>query len=395
MSVLLRGKPMFLNKKKLAAIIVGSLATGSVLTVGGLGWLFGVQTPAQVAEWARFIGVKKFIELRYVEPVDDTDLMDGAIEGMVGSLGDPHSLYLSANKFKTLQDHTAASFGGIGVTMGFKNDQVTIISVLEGTPGEGAGLQVGDQIVAVDGTPVTDYQPDEVALHIRGDVDTQVTLTIHRAGQDDFDVQLTRAVIHVPTAKGKMLPDTDHIGYIRIASFGENTAQEFNQAFDELADAGMRGLIIDLRENGGGLIKTCVDIAQRVVPEGPIVSVVQRDGSREEHNSALQESKYPIVVLIDGNSASASEILAGALQDTGAATLVGTKSYGKGSVQMVLPLFHSDGLKLTIAKYYTPSGRCIDGVGIDPDVEVDLPDDTTEDIQLQKAIAVMQEKLAQ
>ena len=157
----------------------------------------------------------------------------------------------------------------------------------------------------------------------------------------------------------------------------------------------MKGLIIDLRENGGGLIKTCVDIAQRVVPEGPIVSVVQRDGSREEHNSALQESKYPIVVLIDGNSASASEILAGALQDTGAATLVGTKSYGKGSVQMVLPLFHSDGLKLTIAKYYTPSGRCIDGVGIDPDVEVDLPDDTTEDIQLQKAIAVMQEKLAQ
>lgn len=395
MSVLLRGKPMFLNKKKLAAIIVGSLATGSVLTVGGLGWLFGVQTPAQVAEWARFIGVKKFIELRYVEPVDDTDLMDGAIEGMVGSLGDPHSLYLSANKFKTLQDHTAASFGGIGVTMGFKNDQVTIISVLEGTPGEGAGLQVGDQIVAVDGTPVTDYQPDEVALHIRGDVDTQVTLTIHRAGQDDFDVQLTRAIIRVPTAKGKMLPDTDHIGYIRIASFGEHTAEEFNAAFDALADEGMRGLVIDLRENGGGLITTCVDIAQRVVPAGPIVSVVDRDGSREEHDSDLQESKYPLVVLIDGNSASASEILAGALQDTGAATLVGTKSYGKGSVQMVLPLFHDDGLKLTIAKYYTPAGRCIDGIGIEPDVEVDLPEGTTEDTQLQKAIAVMQEKLVQ
>ena len=395
MSVLLRGKPMFLNKKKLAAIIVGSLATGSVLTVGGLGWLFGVQTPAQVAEWARFIGVKKFIELRYVEPVDDTDLMDGAIEGMVGSLGDPHSLYLSANKFKTLQDHTAASFGGIGVTMGFKNDQVTIISVLEGTPGEGAGLQVGDQIVAVDGTPVTDYQPDEVALHIRGDVDTQVTLTIHRAGQDDFDVQLTRAIIRVPTAKGKMLPDTDHIGYIRIASFGEHTAEEFNAAFDALADEGMRGLVIDLRENGGGLITTCVDIAQRVVPAGPIVSVVDRDGSREEHDSDLQESKYPLVVLIDGNSASASEILAGALQDTGAATLVGTKSYGKGSVQMVLPLFHDDGLKLTIAKYYTPAGRCIDGIGIEPDVEVDLPEGTTEDTQLQKAIAVMQEKMVQ
>ncbi len=385
---------MFLNKKKLAAIIVGSLAAGSVLTLGGLGWLLDLHSVRDVSDWARFVGVKKFIEARYVEPVDSATLLEGAVGGMVKSLGDPHSLYMPAKQYKALQDHTMASFGGIGVTMGFKDDKVTVISVLEGTPGEGAGIKAGVEILAVDGTPVSEYQPDEVALHIRGDVGTQVTLTLHREGQDDFEVEITRDLIHVPTAKGKMLPDTDHIGYIRIASFSENTADEFNQALDELESDNMKGLIIDLRENGGGLITSVVAIAQRVVPAGPIVSVKQRDGSTEEHDSELAENKYPIVVLIDGNSASASEILAGALQDTGAGTLVGTKSYGKGSVQVVLPLLHHDGLKLTIARYYTPSGRCIDGTGIEPDVEADLQQGATGDTQLQKAIEVMKEKLA-
>ena len=155
----------------------------------------------------------------------------------------------------------------------------------------------------------------------------------------------------------------------------------------------MRGLIIDLRANPGGLITSCVEIANMVVPLGPIVSVVQRDGTREEHDSKLAKSKYPIVVLIDGNSASASEILAGALQDTKAATLVGTQSYGKGSVQVVIPMNEGDALKLTIAKYYTPSGRSIDGTGIEPDVKVDLDPKGTTDNQLAKAIEVMQEKL--
>ena len=266
--------------------------------------------------------------------------------------------------------------------------------MLEGTPGEAAGLQAGDEILAVDGTPVSEFQPEEVALHIRGEIGTDVTLKIHRKGTEDKDITIARARIHLETAKGKMIEGTQ-MGYIRISSFSDNTAKEFGEALDDLKAQGMQGLIIDLRQNAGGLITSCVDIAGRVVPRGPIVSVVERDGSKKEYDSALETPFGPIVVLIDGGSASASEILAGALQDTGAATLVGMKSYGKGSVQMVIPLLHDDGLKLTIAKYLTPCGRSIDGTGIDPDVEVDLPEGTTSDVQLEKAKEILQEKIEQ
>lgn len=378
------------KKKIIIGIIVTALAS-SVLTIAGLCFAFGIHA-GEVEDIVRFLGVKRFIEARYVTDVDETKLMDGAISGMVQSLGDPHSIYMNADTFEQLKEHTEGEFGGIGVTMGFKDNKVTIISVLDDTPGQKVGLQAGDEITAVDGTPVTEMQPEEVAMHIRGEVGTEVTLSISRDGQTQ-DYKITRATIKLDTAKGVMLGDG--MGYIRIASFSENTGKEFKAAYESLEQQGMKGLIIDLRENPGGLVTSCVDIANMVVPKGPIVSVVERNGSKEVHESNLEESKYPIVVLIDGNSASASEILAGALQDTGAATLVGTKSYGKGSVQVVVPMLHNDGLKLTIAKYYTPNGRCIDGTGIEPDVEVEMPENATTDVQLDKAKEVLQQKLQQ
>lgn len=378
------------KKKIIIGIIVTALAS-SVLTIAGLCFAFGIHA-GEVEDIVRFLGVKRFIEARYVTDVDETKLMDGAISGMVQSLGDPHSIYMNADTFEQLKEHTEGEFGGIGVTMGFKDNKVTIISVLDDTPGQKVGLQAGDEITAVDGTPVTEMQTEEVAMHIRGEVGTEVTLSISRDGQTQ-DYKITRATIKLDTAKGVMLGDG--MGYIRIASFSENTGKEFKAAYESLEQQGMKGLIIDLRENPGGLVTSCVDIANMVVPKGPIVSVVERDGSKEVHESNLEESKYPIVVLIDGNSASASEILAGALQDTGAATLVGTKSYGKGSVQVVVPMLHNDGLKLTIAKYYTPNGRCIDGTGIEPDVEVEMPENATTDVQLDKAKEVLQQKLQQ
>ena len=378
------------KKKIIIGIIVTALAS-SVLTIAGLCFAFGIHA-GEVEDIVRFLGVKRFIEARYVTDVDETKLMDGAISGMVQSLGDPHSIYMNADTFEQLKEHTEGEFGGIGVTMGFKDNKVTIISVLDDTPGQKVGLQAGDEITAVDGTPVTEMQPEEGAMHIRGEVGTEVTLSISRDGQTQ-DYKITRATIKLDTAKGVMLGDG--MGYIRIASFSENTGKEFKAAYESLEQQGMKGLIIDLRENPGGLVTSCVDIANMVVPKGPIVSVVERDGSKEVHESNLEESKYPIVVLIDGNSASASEILAGALQDTGAATLVGTKSYGKGSVQVVVPMLHNDGLKLTIAKYYTPNGRCIDGTGIEPDVEVEMPENATTDVQLDKAKEVLQQKLQQ
>ena len=342
----------------------------------------------------RFFGVMRMIETRYVSDVDSSTLMDGAIDGMVKSLGDPHSMYMKTSLYKSLKEHTAGAFGGIGVTMGFKDDKVTIMSVLEGTPGEKVGLKVGDEILSVDGTPVSEYQPEEVALHIRGEAGTEVKLLIHRAEEEDKEYTIERDMIKVRSAKGKLLDDSN-LGYIRIASFGENTGDEFKEEYNKLKDSGMTGLILDLRQNPGGLITSCVEVADMLVPKGNIVSVVQRDGSRESYDSDLEEAPYPLVVLIDENSASASEILAGALQDREAATIVGTKSYGKGSVQVVVPLFHNDGLKLTIAKYYTPSGKCIDGIGIEPDITVNLPEDVLEDTQLNMAKEVLQKKISE
>lgn len=380
-----------MSKKKIALIVVVTALASSFLTIMGLMKLFGLDGE-KTTDLLRFFGVKRMIETRYVSDVDSTSLMDGAIDGMVKSLGDPHSIYMKTSMYKALKEHTAGAFGGIGVTMGFKDDKVTIMAVLEGTPGEKVGLKAGDEIMSVDGTPVTEYQPEEVALHIRGDAGTEVKLLIHRADEADKEYAIQRDIIKVPSAKGKMLDD-GRMGYIRIASFGENTGDEFKSEYNKLKEAGMAGLIVDLRQNPGGLITSCVEVADMLVPKGNIVSVVQRDGSKEEYDSSLEESTPPIVVLIDGNSASASEILAGALQDREAATIVGSKSYGKGSVQVVVPLFHNDGLKLTIAKYYTPSGKCIDGIGIEPDITVNLSEGDTVDKQLNMAKEVLQKKM--
>lgn len=380
-----------MTKKKIAAIVLATAVVSSGLTLAGLGALLDVGR-GNFGDVVRFFAVRRFIEARYVEDVDPHKLMEGAINGMVSSLGDPHSIYMDPEMFHELRDQTEGSFGGIGVTMGFKDSRVTIISVLPDTPGAAGGLKAGDEILAVDGTPVSEWQPEEVAFHIRGEVGTDVTLSIRREGEEDRDYTLTRGTIQLRSVHGKILDGTE-IGYIRITSFAENTGSEFKETYEQLGDEGMKGLVIDLRENPGGLITSCVDVAKLLVPKGPIVSVVERDGSKDEYTSDLEAPAYPVVVLIDGNSASASEILSGALQDTGAATIVGTTSYGKGSVQVVVPMLHNDGLKLTIAKYYTPNGRMIDGIGIEPDVKVELPADGSADTQLEKAKEILTQKI--
>ena len=381
----------FINKKRLALIVIVTAVISSLLTMAAWVAVLGLDT-YKAADLMRFFATMRLVEARYVDSVDDSKLMDGAISGMVQSLGDPHSIYMNQDMFKQLMEHTEGAFGGIGITMGFKDNKVSVISVLEGTPGEEAGLLAGDEILAVDGTPVTEWQPEEVVLHIRGEVGTEVVLTVHREGQENADFTLTRGTIRVPSVKGMKLEGTE-LGYIRIASFAEMTGAEFKSEYEKLKQEGIQGLIIDLRQNPGGLITSCVEVARELVPAGPIVSVVERSGSKEEYDSELESAPLPIAVLMDNGSASASEILAGALQDTGAGTVVGTQSYGKGSVQIVVPLLHEDGLKLTIAKYYTPSGRSIDGTGITPDVEVNLQPGDTNDVQLEKAKEVLQGKL--
>lgn len=381
-----------MSKAKLFIIILFTAVCSILGTLIALLYLFGFDETS-AAELARFFSAKTYIETRYVDAVDEHTLMDGAISGMVASLGDPHSMYLNKDNLALLKNQTNGTFGGIGVTLGFMDGGATVISVMEGSPGETAGLRAGDEIIAVDGESVETWQPEEIVLHIRGEKGTEVALTFLRDGEP-MEVTLTRDIIHYPTAKGTMIEGTE-MGYLRIASFAENTGEEFREELTKLESAGMKGLIIDLRQNPGGLLTACVEVAQRVVPKGTIVSVEDRAGKKEVFESALTEQKYPIVVLVDGYSASAAEILAGALQDTGAGTLVGEKTYGKGSVQTVAPMGTDTGLKLTIAKYYTPSGKCIDGTGLTPDIEIALPKDATEDVQLEKAKEVLAGKLAE
>lgn len=380
-------------KKYLLVAIVASLTTVTLMAAAFIAAM-GMDMHKAVGI-ARMLGVMRLVETHYVSVVDYDALINGGIEGMVNSLNDPHSTYMSAERYDQLRAHTEGNFGGVGIVMTFPaGNKVMVSSVLEDAPAKAAGILEGDEIIAVDGVPVTEYEPDEVAIHIRGKEGTTVTLTVRRAGEEDKDYEITRSTIPFKTAAGDMMPDNPDMGYIRIASFGENTAKEFKEAYEKLESEGMKGLIIDLRSDPGGLVTTCVDIANMVVPKGEIVSVIDREGNKEVYESALEESKYPIVVLIDENSASASEILAGALQDTGAATIVGVKSYGKGSVQMVIPMLSGDAMKITIAKYYIPSGRCIDGIGIEPDVEVAADWSQGVDVQLKKAVEVLQEKIS-
>ena len=358
----------FMKKKIFAGVLAVALIS-SFLTVAGLCFVLRIDAKSAL-NLSRLIGAMNFIESQYVEEVDKDKLIDGAIGGMVRSLDDPHSIYLEPRLYSQLKADTSGSFGGIGVYMGFKEGGVYVLGVIPDSPGEKAGLLAGDSILAVNDQPISEIEPGEVALKIRGEVGSSVNLLIHREGEEDKTYSITREIIHVQTVSGKMLDD--RIGYIRISNFSENTDKEFKETVAKLEKENMKGFILDLRQNPGGVITSCVEIAKEIVPAGPIVSVIRRDGEKEVYTSDLKEAKYPIVVLLDKNSASAAELLSGALQDTKAAIVVGEKSYGKGSVQTVIPMFQNDGIKLTIAKYYTPNGRSIDGTGIEPDVEVKL-----------------------
>ena len=358
-----------MKKKILAGIFLVSLIS-SALTLGLVCFILDLNTQ-NAFELGRFFAAMRFIEGHYVQEVERGKLIDGAIGGMVNSLGDPHSIYLAPQLYSQLRAETSGAFGGIGVYMSFKNGGVQIMNVIPGGPGERAGLLAGDEILAVNGVPVEEISPGEVAIKIRGEIGTNVELLIGREGFEDRIYNLTRENIKVKTVAGNMLEDK--LGYIKISNFSENTGEEFKSTLAELERAGMKGFVLDMRQNPGGVITSCIEIAQQIVPAGTIASVIQRDGEKEVYTSDLAAAKFPIIVLLDRNSASAAELLSGALQDTKVALVVGEKSYGKGSVQTLIPMLHEDGLKLTIAKYYTPNGRSIDGEGIAPDVEINLP----------------------
>lgn len=337
-----------------------------------------------VSESVRFLRTMKLLKRNYNGEVDNHQLFDGALKGMVESVGDPYTVYLNKKDFQQLSEMTVGSFGGIGIVFGKRGNDYVVISALEDNPGAKAGIKSGDIITAIDDKSTREMNMEQVANKIRGKYGTTVTLELKDKEGKLRKVNVVRAEIKNPSVAGQLLPNTK-IGYIRIAIFNENTGDDFAQKYAELEKQGMQALVLDLRENPGGILNAGVDVARMLVPKGPIVSVIDKNGNKYEETSSLEKVKYPLAVLVDHGSASASEIVAGAIKDTKSGKLFGVKTFGKGSVQSVYRLDNNTAVKITVAKYYTPSGVSIHNVGIEPDVKVELPDDATVDVQLKAA----------
>ena len=344
------------------------------------------------SESVRFLRTMNLLKRNYNGDVENHQLFDGAIKGMVESVGDPYTVYLNSNDYQQLSEMTGGSFGGIGIVFGKRGNDYVVISALEDNPGAKAGIKSGDIITAIDDKPTRDMNMDQVANKIRGKQGTEVLLELKGKDGALRKVRVVRAEIKNPSVGGQLLPDSK-IGYIRIAVFNENTGGDFAKKYKELEQQGMQALVLDLRGNPGGVFDAGVQVAGMLVPKGPIVSVVDKNGDKYEETSSLEKVKYPLAVLVDHGSASASEIVAGAIKDTKSGRLFGVKTFGKGSVQSVYRLDSGTAVKITVAKYYTPSGISIHNVGIEPDEKVELPENATSDVQLKAAEAYLRQQL--
>lgn len=315
------------------------------------------------------------IKDNYVEEVKDKTLLENAIRGMLTGL-DPHSTYLDKEAFQELRVGTTGEFGGLGIVVGMEDGFVKVISPIDDTPAQRAGIKTGDLIIRLDSKPVKGMSLDEAVKLMRGKPGTNIELLVVREGEEKpLNFTLTRDKIRVKSVKSRTLEEG--FGYVRISQFQERTSADMRKAISQLKEESkgkLKGLILDLRNNPGGLLDSAVDVSDTFLTEGNIVSVRGRDGANDISHTATPNDMLkgaPMIVLVNGGSASASEIVAGALQDQKRAIIMGSKTFGKGSVQTVVPLGNNTAIKLTTARYYTPSGRSIQAKGIEPDIALD------------------------
>ena len=314
--------------------------------------------------------LKEFLKNNYVDEVSDIDLLRGAIDGMVDSLGDPYSQYFTPKDFQDFNETTSGNFGGIGVVINTKDKQVIVVSVLEGTPADRAGIKAGDKIIEVDGKETGELSLNEVSALIKGEAGTVVNMGILRDGEKQIlKLDLPRETIKINPIEHKILGQG--IGYLKIGEFNENTVANLDRALEDFRKGGVLGIVLDLRNNPGGLLDQAVGVSARFVPKGPVVKVVAKDGKDQTFMSNTEPSPFKLVVLVNGGSASAAEIVAGAIKDRGTGIIVGEKTFGKATVQRPLNLGILGGIKLTIARYVTPNGTDINKEGIHPDVVVE------------------------
>lgn len=357
---------------------------GRALMVGAcLGALCASAVHAEPAKRSPFRKLQVFaralahVEQSHVREVSDDELVEGAIRGMLASL-DPHSEYLTPDEYRVLAADTEGRYAGAGIEIDVHDGWLTVLTVFPGGPAALAGVRAGDRFLSIDGVPARDLPIAEAVRRMRGEPGTQVRVTLRRVDREDaIDLVLTRAVIDVPAVEGRVL--ADRVAYLRLRSFQETAPAEFARALDVAVErsagaGGLRGLVIDLRDNPGGLVSAAVEIADEFLREGVVVSIRGRGGRLQReyraHASGTRPD-WPVVLMVNAYSASAAEILAGALHDHRRAVIVGTRSFGKGSVQNVIELPDGSAMKLTTALYYTPSGRSIQADGIEPDVVVE------------------------
>jgi carboxyl-terminal processing protease len=365
-------------KSSLLGVALGSCFSFSVIAEESIPESEGAETEAipvektlPLDELRLFTEVFQRIKSSYVEPIDDAQLLEDALRGMIAGL-DPHSAYLEPTEFENLQAHTSGEFGGLGIEVGIDEGFVRVITPIDDTPAQRAGVKAGDLITKLDDHAVQGMDLNEAVELMRGKPGSKIILTIVREGEEKpLEIEVVRDVIQVASVKSRML--NDNIAYVRVSQFQVDSGREVNKHLKRLMKNDLKGVVLDLRNNPGGVLQAAVDIGDTFLSEGLIVYTKGRMSDTEQKFSATSDTlvpELPMVVLINGGSASASEIVAGALQDQERAIIMGMPSFGKGSVQTVLPLTKERALKLTTARYYTPAGRSIQAQGIKPDIEV-------------------------
>ena len=350
------------------------------------------ETEEKIAE------LKKLIDKNYLHDVDEEELQEGIYKGYISGLDDPYSVYYDEEETKSFYETTEGEYDGIGAVLSQNMDTgiITLVQIYDDSPAMKAGLQDEDILYKVDKEEVTGEDLTEVVSHIKGEKGTTVDITVLRGEEnEEVTVTVTRDTIQAQTVEYRMLED--NLGYIAVSEFDSVTYDQYQQALEDLQNQGMQGLIVDLRNNPGGNLSTVCDMLDLMLPEGLIVYTEDKDGNRQEMTSDDEHQfNLPMTVLMNGNSASASEIYAGAIQDYGLGKIVGTQSYGKGVVQQIFDLKDGTCVKLTIAEYFTPNGRNINGEGITPDVEVEYEKDENNpdaDNQLEKAMEILKSEL--
>lgn len=376
-----------MKSRKLVALFVFLLVISNTLTYfftrnkeagncsgneNELGGFVSKETPAENDEVLPLLReVLEIIRNNYIDEVDIKKLEEGAIQGMLETLGDPQTNFFNREAMEDMLLQVMGSYGGIGIHIANLEENVVIVSPIRGTPGEKAGLLAGDLIIGIDGENIKGLSANEVASILRGTPGEPVTLKVNREGIGELEFTITREMIELDSVYAEILPEG--IGYIYISNFDSTTGEEFSEALGRLEKENISGLILDLRDNPGGILTEAIQVAEAIVPAGPITHVVDGDNEILDTYYSSQKGKlYPIVTLVNGYSASAAEILAGALQDNDS-PLVGTKTFGKATVQNLLNLPDKMGLRYTVAKYLTPKGRNIHGEGLEPDYVIELP----------------------